>query len=71
MLALSRVLNLSFAIERCANRIGKRTAGVVNARMADEVDVVHEAIVQARKSAIGLRAMGIELFDAGRIQIEP
>ncbi len=65
------VLNLSLAVERRADRIGKGPARIFDARIADEIDVVLEAVVQTRKRTIALGAMRVEFLHARRVEVEP
>ena len=64
VLAFLGVLNLALTVERRADGIGKGLAWIFDARIADQVDVVLEAVVQTRECAIALRAMRVEFFDA-------
>ena len=65
VLAFRGVLNLALPVERGADGIGKRSAWIIDARITDQIDVVHEAVIQTRECAIGLRAMRVEFLDAG------
>src|SRR5216684_2010917 len=68
---LGRILNLAFAIERGAHRVWERPVLIIDTRMTDEIDVVHEAVVQPKQRAVGLRAMRVQFFTAGGVEIKP
>src|SRR5579863_750240 len=63
------VLKLALTFERGADQVRKVAHRIVDARVADEVDVVHEAVVEPGQRAIGLRPMRVQLLDARRIEI--
>ena len=65
VLAFRGILNLALTVERRADRIGKGSAWILDARIAEQVDVVLEAVIQTRECAIALRTMRVEFLDAG------
>ncbi len=52
-----------------AHRIGERAFGIVRARIADEVGLIGEALIQPDERAIGECPVGVELLDAGRVEV--
>ena len=65
VLAFLGILNLALTVERRADGIGKGPAWVLDAGIAEQVDIVLEAVIQTRECAIALRTMCVEFLDAG------
>ena len=52
-----------------AHRIGERPFGMLGARIAHQIDLVGEAVIEPREGAVGERAVGVQLGGAGRVEV--